>query len=78
MDGFDRAHLTLTSVHTRQQRRANGYRIETMVNATALVSVDISDDGRVEMLESTAALMIDTSDERRAFTECVGNEKATQ
>ncbi len=73
VDGFERSHLTLTSIHTRQRRLADGmHRVESMVNATTLVSADVSSDGRAQLSESYAAAMIDTSGERTAFAECLG------
>lgn len=72
VDGFERAHLTLTSIHARQRRLADGmHRVESMVNATTLVSADVSSDGQAQLFESYAAALIDTSGERHAFSECL-------
>ncbi len=75
VDGFERAHFTLTNIRTRQRRLANGMqRVESMVNATTLVSADVASDGRAQIFESRVAMLTDTSGERAAFAECLGKE----
>jgi hypothetical protein len=71
MDGFNSAHSVLTNVSIRQQRRSDGYRVEAMTNSAVLVSADILENGRVELLESSAAALINTMGEREAFSKCL-------
>lgn len=47
------------------------HRVESMVNATTLVSADVSSDGRAQLFESRVAMLTDTSGERTAFAECL-------
>ncbi len=71
MDGFGSAHFSLTNVSTRQQRRADGYRVETETSGILLVSADIFESGLVELFESSAAALINTVGEREAFSKCL-------
>jgi hypothetical protein len=76
MDGFNAAHWMLTNTNVRQQRRSDCYRVETLTNSTILVSVDVFDDGRVEMLEAKHAALINTRGEKKAFKQCVSTFRA--
>lgn len=72
MDQFQLAH-TISQANVRQQRRSEGYRIESYAgagSAIAIVSVDIMDDGRAELFESDAAALINTKGEREGFEYC--------
>jgi hypothetical protein len=71
MDGFSKAHYIFQNIAVRQERRASGYRIETVLNATLLVSADISDAGLVQIYESSAAALIITKGERESFSTCL-------
>lgn len=71
MDGFDAAHFTLTNVTIRQQRRSDSYRVEEFMNSGLILSADVFDDGRVQLLESVVADFINTSGERDAFAKCL-------
>jgi hypothetical protein len=71
MDGFSSAHYAITNVSARQQRRTDGYRVEATTNGILLVSADILESGRVELLESSAAALINTNGERQAFSKCL-------
>lgn len=71
MDGFGTAHSAMANITTRQQRRVDGYRVESVTGATILISADVKDDGRVMLFESIAAAFIDTSGEQRAFPDCL-------
>jgi hypothetical protein len=70
MDGFAKAHFLLTKISVRQQRRATGFRVDATVgdNPMSLASVDIFDDGRVELFERALFEMLG---ERAAFAACV-------
>lgn len=70
-DGFQRAHWMLTNVTSASQRRSDGYRVEASTGHTVLVSVDVLDSGAASLLESHLAKFIDTSGERRAFSDCL-------
>lgn len=74
MDGFDRAHFVTSSpIKPRQQRRADGYRIDAIQTGTgiALVTVDLFDSGSVRFIESPVAGAVNTSGEREAFGDCL-------
>ncbi len=72
LDGFDKAHFRLTSVSSRQQRRSDSYRVESLAGGRVIViSADIFDDGRVLLHESTAAALINTTGERDSFEKCL-------
>jgi hypothetical protein len=72
LDGFDKAHFMLSNVTSRQQRRFDSYRVETLSGGRILlVSADAYDSGRVALNESKAAALIDTSGERDAFAQCL-------
>lgn len=71
-DGFTRSHSMMTSVDTRQQVRPEGYRVETFAGGhILLMSADILNTGKVELWESSAAALIDTSEERNTFSSCL-------
>lgn len=71
LDGFDKAHFIMTNARARQQRRSNGIRVETVAGNSTLMSADVLDDGRVDLKESVAAALINTSGERAAFQTCL-------
>lgn len=71
MDGFGSAHFALTNLSTRQQRRTDGYRVETVANGSILVSADVLESGLVELFESSTAALINTVGEREAFSKCL-------
>lgn len=71
LDGFDKAHFALTNVSSRQQRRTDGYRVESLAGGHLIaVSADVFDDGRVQLFEAKASALVSTSGERRAFDLC--------
>ena len=70
-DGFAQSHFITTNASSRQMRRTDGYRVETYNRVGILVSADIFDDGRVELLEGKVAKFINTSGERDAFKKCL-------
>lgn len=70
MDGFSSGYKFL-DVQTRQHRRADGLRVETYVAGKSLsVSVDVFDDGKIEMLKSTRLHSLDVEPEEKAFHKC--------
>ena len=77
MDGFEKSHFILTQFNVRQSRRSTGYRVDSCAGGTShiLMSADIFDDGRVALWESSAAVLIDTKGERKAFSECLKKTK---
>ena len=77
MDGFNSAHGMLSNIVPRQQRRTDSYRVEAMAKSIILVSADIFDNGSVELLESSAAGLIDTSGERKTFASCLDRFRTT-
>ncbi len=76
MDGFDVSHVD-PGTRARQQRRANGYRVDVLDNNGLLISVDIFEDGHVEFFESKAATFIPTAKERKVFEECLKQFQTT-
>lgn len=73
MDGFQTAH-PLTHMNVRQQRRSNGFRVESfagMGSGMLMMSADVLDDGHVELWESDAAALINTRGERSVFAACL-------
>lgn len=79
LDAFGTAHSMLTNVTSRQSRRSDSYRVETLAGGRLLVvSVDAFDDGRVVLNEAKAARFVDTSGEREAFKQCLGKNAATK
>lgn len=67
MDGFDGATMVGTQGLTvRQQRRANGYRVETMGGPIMMVSADILETGEVTMHEGTYGGILATFEKERA------------
>ena len=72
LDGFDRSHFMPTNVAARQQRRSDGYRVETLVDGRLiLMSADVFEDGRVQLFEAKAAKWVNTSGERKVFAQCL-------
>ena len=71
MDGFNKAHFMLSNINIQQQRRSDLYRVESYVDTILLVSADVFDDGRVLLLESSSAALINTTGEKNAFEECL-------
>lgn len=79
LDGFDKAHFMFTDITSRQQRRSDSYRVESLtVGNSLLVSADVFDDGRVQLLESSTAALINTSGERDSFEKCLNKYGAGQ
>jgi hypothetical protein len=77
LDGFDKAHFMLTNITSRQQRRADSYRIESFsAGRMLLMSADVFDDGKARLLESTTAALINTTGEREAFAACLSKFSA--
>ena len=70
-DGFAESHFITTNASSRQMRRTDGYRVETYNRVGILVSADIFDDGRVELLEGKIAKFINTTGERDTFKKCL-------
>src|SRR5262245_45081828 len=74
MDGFGKAHVVSGNYPVRQERRTDGYRVETQAGANyILVSADIMFDGSVALYESRIfpATWNDLSGERAAFADCL-------
>lgn len=72
LDGFDKAHSMLSNNTSRQQRRSDAYRVDSLAGGRILiVSADIFDDGRVQLHEGTSAALINTTGERDAFQKCL-------
>ena len=61
----------LSNINIQQQRRSDLYRVESYVDTILLVSADVFDDGRVLLLESSSAALINTTGEKNAFEECL-------
>ena len=79
LDGFDKAHSVFTNSTSRQQRRADSFRVETLGGGRILtISADAFDDGRVVLNESKAAALINTSGQREAFDTCLEKYLATK
>ncbi|WP_151898961.1 hypothetical protein [Nitrosospira lacus] len=51
----------LTNISVRQQHRTEDYRVESLTYSSVLVSADIFNNGRVELFESSAAGLVNTS-----------------
>ena len=75
IDGFDKTSFVFTTASVRQQRRAEGYRVEVITNSAILVSADIHDSGKVELFESEVTALISTEKERSVFAECLKRYK---
>lgn len=72
LDGFDKAHFMIHRFTSRQQRRSNSFRIETLAGGRIItVSADVFDDGKVVLNESKSAALINTSGQRDAFDSCL-------
>lgn len=75
-DGFLKSHSMLTNVETKQQIRPDGYRIETYAGGYILImSADILKNGHVELWESSAAALINTTGEQEVFSSCLNEFK---
>lgn len=75
-DGFLKSHSMLTNIETKQQIRPDGYRIETYSGGYILImSADILKNGHVELWESSAAALINTTGERKTFSLCLDEFK---
>lgn len=71
-DGFSQAHAILTDIDTKQQKRSDGYRVETYSGGRILLmSADVLNNGHVELWESSAAALINTSGELTTFKSCL-------
>lgn len=78
-DGFAGAHGIFTNSAARINRRAVGYRVETVAGgALVIMSADVMDDGTVELYESKNAALINTRGEREAFEACTGIKASGQ
>ena len=76
LDGFDKSHFMFTNATSRQQRRTDSFRVETLAGGRLImISADVFDDGRVQLLEAKEAALVNTSGEREAFVECLGRYK---
>jgi len=72
LDKFDKAHSILSNATNRQQRRSDSYRIESLAGGRLIiVSADVFDDGRVQLLQSKKSVLVSTSGERDAFDRCL-------
>jgi hypothetical protein len=72
MEGFGRSHSIGLNIIPREQKRANGYRIDAIGGgSTQLVSVDILNDGSVAIYESRVAKLINTTVEHETFRKCL-------
>ncbi len=70
-DGFAGSFGIFTNSTHRMNRRAAGYRIETLVGTTLVsVSADVMDDGAVELWESKGSKLINTRSQIEAFDAC--------
>ena len=71
-DGFTKAHWSITHIETKQQRRPNGWRVETYIQGRMLcVSADVLDTGRVELWKCRDSVLINTSGEVDTFAACL-------
>lgn len=80
MDRFQVAH-TVAQVNPAQHRRTGGYRIEQYAGTgrtLVVISVDIMDDGHVELFEPDAAALINTKGEREGFDYCTAKVGGTR
>lgn len=71
MDGFDKAHWSLTLITTRQQVRSDTIRVETVNNSAIINSADVNNDGTVALYESREGELTNTTGERAAFRACL-------
>ncbi len=78
LDGFNDSHYIITNITVRQQRRSDGFRVETLTHSAILISADVLFDGKVALFESRAAALIDTSGERKAFAVCIERYRGTK
>ncbi len=76
MDGFHSAQQYGSNIQVRQQRRANGLRIETLVGPSLMVSADVSNSGKTEILEGYASKFVPTTKELAAFDSCLARYAA--
>lgn len=54
-----------------QARRHNGYRLDLMVDRHVLLSADILEDGRTQLLEGPSAGLISTGADIKIYEDCV-------
>ena len=73
VDGFNESHGLWSNYEVRTHKRYNSFRVETYTGSLniLLVSADVYDSGSVELLESSAAKLINTSGEQNAFNVCL-------
>lgn len=71
MDGFGDAQILFAKVGLRQQRRANGWRVETMHNALPMLTADLLDSGEVTLYEAKTAALVGSSGELKVFFDCL-------
>lgn len=75
LDGFNPLQGTVFNQRSvKQQRRSTGIRIDILVAAGTilLVSVDVNNDGRIELFETTAMPLTSKETEYKVFTACQG------
>lgn len=72
-DGFNSSHWGLTNYEVRQSTRADGYRVETYTGTLnyLIISADIFINGKVVLLESESAALINTKGEKQVFEQCL-------
>jgi hypothetical protein len=71
MDGIDTNRLWLDGT-ARQQRRAEGYRIEELFTQGVMTSVDVGESGEVKYSEWTSATsLVSTKKQLAAVRKCV-------
>jgi len=69
-DGFT-AEQRYVNATVYQTRRANGYRINLNSDKHILLSADVLEDGRTQLVEGPGASLIPTGAEIGRYTECV-------
>ena len=71
-DGFLKAHYMISNIETKQQRRVDGWRVETYIAGRMLcISADVLDSGRVELWKDRGSVLINTSGEVDTFAACL-------
>ena len=72
LDGFDKSHNWAEDVRSRQQRRTDSYRVETVAPMGILyASADVFDDGRIRLTEGAMNKPRQTQGEKETFSACV-------
>jgi hypothetical protein len=71
MDRLDAATPMLSGGSFRQQRRANGYRIDRMAGSIVGFTIDVSTTGHVEFRESTSSALVSTVRYQEAVKSCI-------